>query len=775
MGSSHHESGDERNEMNQGAKRMYPPDEQQSVLPSPTPESRGARRFVVESPPDLSPDQEVTIDLLLERATPESRETIRQAYDLADQLHEGQLRSSGEPYIKHPLYVAWYLVNLKMDSDTIVAGLLHDSLEDTHVSEEELSHKFPESAVKIVKGVTKISKMSFQTSRDAQVENLRLMLLAMAKDIRVVVVKLCDRLHNMQTLRFLPSEKRIKISRETLDIYAPLANRLGMSGIKSQLEDLSMRWLFPEEYAVLAEKISVKREERERVVAKTIEVLYEHLTPEYPDIIITGRPKHFYSIHKKMTRQGLSFEQIYDLNAIRVITEHKDDCYNILGLIHALWKPLPHRFHDYIGMPKKNMYRSIHTTVIGQEGVVTEIQIRTRDMHQVAELGIAAHWHYKEKGSEIQNDERLSWLRQLAEWIIDPSEQEGLMEALKTDVFADRVLCFTPAGDVIELPAEATPIDFAYAIHSKVGEQCVGANINGRMVNLRTHLSHGDVVEIITATNGHPSRDWLQYVRTARASQKIKHWFKARNVDEYVEDGRRGLLRLLKERGVVINQHELESKLDELAKEYKLGSGRDLLVEIGFGSISAQAAIARMNPEWARSRRKPKTTSQTATPKKTKWDSSVVHVEGAEGVPFKLANCCKPIPGDEIIGYITKGRGISIHNVDCASVIRMKKSEQERSRLFRAHWGENVEGHYPVTLRIEAEDYSGLLNNISGVISSMNLFIHKSQTVSNFKKATAVLWFDVHVRDHEQLAKVLASIRREKGVISAERRRNSPA
>lgn len=715
-----------------------------------------------------------TFEELIERTPPESRDLVRHAHDFAFRLHEGQHRLSGEPYIQHPITVACYLAELRMDGPTIAAGLLHDVLEDTDISLEEFSQHFPDPVPDLVQGVTKITKMNFETTRDAQVENLRLMLLAMARDIRVVIIKLCDRLHNMQTLRALPEEKRIRISQETIDIYAPLANRLGMSQIKSDLEDLSMRWLHPEHYQEISRKVALKRGERERLVTATVDFLRRHLAEDYPNAIVTGRPKHFYSIYKKMLKSGLSFEQIFDLNAIRIICEEESQCYDILGRIHALWKPVPGRFRDYVALPKKNLYQSIHTTVIGLNGAITEIQIRTRDMHQVAELGIAAHWSYKERGVELQNDERLAWLRQLAEWITDPKESEGLMEALKSDVFADRVLCFTPKGDVIELPADATPIDFAYAIHTKVGEHCVGAIINGRMVNLRAQLQNGDVVDIQTAANGHPSRDWIQYVKTGRARTKIKHWLKARNVDEWVETGRRSLNTVLRERGATVSQQELDKALTALLPAYKMQTVDDLLVEIGFGSISPQAALARANPDWLIDRRKEARRKKAAAkgPSRRRGPESIVHIEGAEGAPVKVASCCAPIPGDAIVGYVTRGRGITVHKVVCRNIERARREPEEAARLLPAHWNGGDEGAtYNVTLRVEAEDREGLLTSITGIISSAGLFIDGSHTKSDHSRGVAILNFDVRVRDVSQLESVLTTLRNDPSVIVAERRK----
>jgi guanosine-3',5'-bis(diphosphate) 3'-pyrophosphohydrolase len=653
------------------------------TAPADAPASNGTPAPPANEAP--SPD-DMTIERLLEITPPDSRELVRKAYDFAAEHHEGQRRLSGEAYIHHPVAVAGYLAELHLDGPTIAAGLLHDVLEDTKITRDQLSETFPSPVPEIVQGVTKIGKMNFSTNREAQVENLRLMILAMAKDIRVVIVKLCDRLHNMKTLKHLPPEKRVLISQETMDIYAPLANRLGIAKIKSEMEDLAMRWLYPEAYQKLTKHIAQKKRERERLVEESIQFLRDYLGKSYSSLAINGRPKHFYSIHKKMKEQNLSFDQIYDLNAMRVVCEEKSQCYEILGLIHEIWPPLPGRFKDYVATPKKNQYQSLHTTVMGYRGAITEIQIRTREMHTIAEFGIAAHWNYKEKGVRTQDDERLAWLRQLSEWVTDVNEPDGLLDALKKDVFADSVLCFTPKGDVIELPANATPIDFAYSIHTKVGEQCVGAKVNNVMVNLRTKLHNGDVVEVVTSPTGHPSRDWLDYTVTGRAKQKIKHWLKSKNIDEWIDNGRRAVERIIDERQLHISKEELDQALDSLVPAYKLQNREDLLVEIGFGSISPQAAIARMNPDWAT---KAKAPSKKFVAGKRRGTGPII-IEGLEGIPTRISSCCSPLPGDPIIGFVTRGRGVTIHHEDCKNVLKARQDRDEGLRILPAMW--NMQG-----------------------------------------------------------------------------------
>jgi GTP pyrophosphokinase len=709
-----------------------------------------------------------TIEELLKQVPADGRDLVQRAYDVALRFHGDQKRQSGEPYILHPLNVASYMADLNMDAASIAAGLLHDVLEDTDVTREELAELFPDPIPELVQGVTKISRINFSTNREAQVENLRIMILAMARDIRVVIMKLCDRFHNMKTLKHLAPEKRIKISQETLDIYAPLANRLGMARIKGEMEDLSMRWLYPEAYQKLSQKIALQRKERERIVRESIAFLRGYLSAHFQNLEITGRPKHFYSIYRKMKTQGLTFDQIYDLNALRIICDEEAQCYEILGLIHALWTPMQGRIKDYIGMPKKNMYQSLHTTVVGYEGTITEIQIRTGRMHQIAEYGIAAHWKYKEQLLSFQMDERLAWLRQLTEWITDVNEPDDLLDALKRDVFADRVMCFTPRGDVVELPADATPIDFAYAIHTKVGEHCVGAKINNRMVNLRTKLQNGDVVEILTSSNGHPSRDWLDYVVSGRAKQKIKHWLKTRNIEEWTENGRRALHRLVEERSIPISQNDLDSELQKLLPVYHMQTVEDLLVEIGFGSLSPHAVLVRINPEWGR---RPEPRVKKVAPAKKKVEDPII-VEGLEGIPVRVAGCCSPIPGDAIVGFVTRGRGVTVHQRTCRNIVRAGQDPEESARLLPARWriGPEHKSHI-VNIRVEARDREGLLNDLTGVMRSFNVFIITCNTRSYETRGTATLSFEVKVQDSTQVEEVLVSLQGLGGVVKAERRK----
>ena len=682
------------------------------------------------------------------------RDLVRHAFEVAQKLHADQFRKSGEPYIEHPLAVAHMLCDINMDAATVAAGLLHDVLEDTDLTIEDMRELFADPVPNLVEGVTKIGKMHFDTTRDHQIGNLRKIILAMARDIRVIIIKLCDRLHNLRTLRSLLPDRRIAIARESLDIYAPLANRMGMVRIKTELEDLAMYWLYPNEYRELSKMIDKKKTERDTHLQKAMGSLRNFLSElGHGDVEIQGRSKHFYSIFRKMRTQGLTFDEIYDLNALRILCDTESRCYEILGQVHSIWHPVPGRIKDYIGMPKPNMYQSLHTTVIGLEGMVTEIQIRTREMHSVAQYGIAAHWKYKEGRIDAAIDKRLQWLRQLADWAAEAGDPNNFLDELKRDVFADIVLCFTPRGDVIELPAGATPIDFAYAIHTQVGERCVGARVNRRMVSLRTTLNHGDVVEIQTSQTGHPSRDWLDAVVTGRARSKIKHWLKSKEMVRWVNDGREALNRLLKERNIDVSKAELDKHLHTLLEPFRLQTLDDLLAEIGFGSISPQAALTRMNPEWSKPR-------QARGPRKRPKRK-----EGA----ILIANCCNPIPGDPIVGFVTRGRGVTVHHRNCSNVGRFEDQEGEAQRILPARW--NTEGpiSHTVFLRIETFDRGGLLMDLTREIAKHNIFIVACHTRSHKTKGSATLRFEVDVTDITQLEDLLVSLRLVRNVVSAER------
>lgn len=697
------------------------------------------------------------------------RALVRRAFEDAERAHAAQVRKSGEPYILHPIAVAALLHELRMDPATVAAGLLHDVLEDTPVSLEELRRNYPDPVPALVDGVTKISRIHFDTSRDHQVENLRKIIIAMARDIRVVVIKLCDRLHNMRTLKHLPEDKREAISRESMDIYAPLANRLGMVKLKSELEDLAMMWLYPKEYRELAAGIELKRREREEFVKRSIAFLRNYLAElGFTGIEISGRPKHFWSIFQKMRHEGLTFDEIFDLHGLRIICDTRNQCYEILGAVHGIWHAKPGRFKDYIGTPKPNGYRSLHTTVVGYEGVVTEIQIRTREMHEVADFGVAAHWMYKEgKPPAPAPDKQLDWLKQLSEWIQDPGDPNSVLDVLKKDVFADVVLCFTPAGDVVELPAGAGPIDFAYAIHTKVGHTCVGARVNKRIVPLKTQLAHGDTVEIITNPQGHPSRDWLDVAVTGRARSKVKHWLKSQQMATWVADGRSKLEKLLAERHIPVTRTELDKALETILEPYRLKTTDDLLAEIGFGTISALAALTRMNPEWSKTSRPPRQT--TAAKKKAPRVGGAISVEGFDDMQMRLANCCRPIPGDSVVGFVTRGRGISVHKSACPTIARAREDAEDAARVLPAQWNDTANVRQMVFIRVEASDRTGLLAEISGQFSNRNVSIIGCKTETDEVSKIAVFLFKADVSNLFQLDAVLADLRQIRGVYKAQR------
>lgn len=715
------------------------------------------------------------IEALLARIPEEDggRALVRRAFRDAERAHAGQTRKSGEPYILHPIAVAGLLHELRMDPATVAAGLLHDVLEDTPVSLDELRRNYPDPVPALVEGVTKISRIHFDTSRDHQMENLRKIIIAMARDIRVIVIKLCDRLHNMRTLKHLAEDKREAISRESLDIYAPLANRLGMVLLKSELEDLAMVWLYPKEYRELADAIELKKREREEFVRRSIEFLRNYLAElGIAGIEITGRPKHFWSIMQKMRRDGATIDDIFDLHGLRIICDTRNRCYEILGAVHGIWHAKPGRFKDYIGTPKPNGYRSLHTTVVGYEGVVTEIQIRTREMHDVAEYGIAAHWMYKEgkKAPAPSAEKQLDWLKQLSEWIQDPGDPNSVLDVLKRDVFADVVLCFTPAGDVVELPAGATPIDFAYAIHTKVGHTCEGARVNKRIVPLKTHLAHGDAVEIITNPHGHPSRDWLDVVVTGRARSKIKHWLKSQQMATWVADGRAKLEKLLAERRIHVPRAELDKALETILDAYRMKGIDDLLAEIGFGTISPLAALTRMNPDWSKTSRPPRADKTPApTKKRAPRTGGAISVEGVDDMQMRLANCCRPIPGDAISGFVTRGRGISIHKSECPSIQRARHETQDAARVLPARWNDTADLRQKVFIRIEAADRNGLLAEISAQFTNRNVSIVGCKTETDEASRTAVFLYKADVSSLLQLDAVLADLRQIRGVHKAQR------
>jgi GTP diphosphokinase / guanosine-3',5'-bis(diphosphate) 3'-diphosphatase len=689
-------------------------------------------------------------------------DVLARAYRFSAASHQGQQRASGEPYLSHPLEVANLLVDFKMDVTTVTAGLLHDVLEDTAATKADLEREFGGEIAELVDGVTKIGKLAFSSREERQAENFRKMLVAMARDLRVLMIKLADRLHNMRTLDYLPSDRAKKIAQETLDIYAPLAHRLGMAKVKAELEDLGLRTLNPADYVDLQKRVAKRRLEREADINQVIAILQRKLSEVGIDSQIRGRPKHFYSIWKKMHDQGREFDEIYDLTAVRVITASVRDCYGALGVIHSLWKPVPGRFKDFIAMPKVNMYQSLHTTVIGPKGDPVEIQIRTREMHRIAEEGIAAHWLYKErKAGKDKLDESLVWLRQLIETQQDTKDPQEFMDTVRVDLFPDEVYVFTPKGDVKALPEGATPLDFAYAVHTKVGEHCVGAKVNAKLVPLRFTLRQGDIVEIVTSPNQHPSRDWLKIVKSTRARAKINQWLKVEERARSIELGREMFER--EARKYRLNPSALlgGDEIKKAAADFGFAGPDDLLAALGYGKSSVHQVLNKLAPNaLLETPEKPKPSATRPAP------VDGVRIRGVDDLLVRFARCCNPLPGDPIVGFITRGRGLTVHARDCLTVA---KSVLDRERLIDVEWDVEEPGKRPVRIAVYiGKDRPGLLSEITGAISARNGNITKAEvTVTDDRRG--INNFVVEVADLRQLQDIIAAIRDVRDVINVER------
>jgi GTP diphosphokinase / guanosine-3',5'-bis(diphosphate) 3'-diphosphatase len=689
-------------------------------------------------------------------------DVLARAYRFSAASHQGQQRASGEPYLSHPLEVANLLVDFKMDVTTVTAGLLHDVLEDTTATKADLEREFGGEIAELVDGVTKIGKLAFSSREERQAENFRKMLVAMARDLRVLMIKLADRLHNMRTLDYLSPDRAKKIAQETLDIYAPLAHRLGMAKVKAELEDLALRSLSPGDYVDLQKRVAKRRLEREADINQVIAILQRKLSEVGIDSQIRGRPKHFYSIWKKMHDQGREFDEIYDLTAVRVITASVRDCYGALGVIHSLWKPVPGRFKDFIAMPKVNMYQSLHTTVIGPKGDPVEIQIRTREMHRIAEEGIAAHWLYKErKAGKDKLDESLVWLRQLIETQQDTKDPREFMDTVRVDLFPDEVYVFTPKGDVKALPEGATPLDFAYAVHTKVGEHCVGAKVNAKLVPLRFTLRQGDIVEIVTSPNQHPSRDWLKIVKSTRARAKINQWLKVEERARSIELGREMFER--EARKYRLNPTALlgGEEIKKAAADFGFAGADELLAAIGYGKSSVHQVLNKLAPNaLLETPEKPKPSATRPAP------VDGVRIRGVDDLLVRFARCCNPLPGDPIVGFITRGRGLTVHARDCLTVA---KSVLDRERLIDVEWDVEEPGKRPVRIAVYiGKDRPGLLSEITGAISARNGNITKAEvTVTDDRRG--INNFVVEVADLRQLQDIIAAIRDVRDVINVER------
>ena len=691
---------------------------------------------------------------------------VEKAYVYSAKVHKGQVRLSGEPYLSHPLEVAYILATMKMDTICIVAGLLHDTLEDTEASYEEIKRLFGEETAIIVDGVTKISRMRFSSAQERQAENIRKMILAMSADIRVILVKLADRLHNMRTLGFQPPDKQRRIAQETLDIYAPLAGRMGIYWIKSDLEDLCLYYLEPDAYNRIKSEIARKKGEREKFIQDVCQLITHKLGELGIKASVKGRHKHFYSIYRKMVDQNLSADQVYDILAFRVIVDTLKECYEALGHIHSMWKPVPGRFKDYISVPKMNMYQSLHTTVIGPLGEVMEVQIRTWEMDAIAEHGIAAHWKYKEGGAANKTDEKqFAWLRQLLEWQQNLRDPMEFLESVRMDLFPNEVYVFTPKGEVKEFPKGATPIDFAYSIHSEVGHHCMGARVNGKMVPLRYQLKNGDVVEIITSPKAHPSKDWLDFVKTPKARTKIRQWINSQEREESIAIGKSVLERAIEQvsgidwAGLQKNDH-----LISIAKDLSLHTLDDLYAQIGLGKISPKQVVGRLRQKLGLEEEKqPGIVSKMVRRLKRRRPTQGIKVKGISDVLVRFANCCNPLPGEEVIGYITRGRGITIHNRNCRHI-----QDANPERLVEVSWQSSDEDVYLARLRVTSMDKKGILANISAVIAQKDANIIQAEVKTTADKKGVAL-FAIEVENYPHLKEIMNAIKRIRNIITVER------
>ena len=727
---------------------------------------------------EMSP---VTIDMILEAVKSyqpnADTDLIRRAYELADAAHKGQKRVSGEDYIIHPLAVAKILTDLQIDDITISAAILHDVVEDTTHTLDEMRERFGDEVAMLIDGVTKLGRIQYKSKEEQQLESYRKMFLAMAKDIRVIMIKLADRLHNMRTLKYMREDKQKRIARETIEIYAPLANRLGISNVKWELEDLCLRYLEPKAYYDLVESVKQKRQERQAFIDEAHEQIVEKLEEAHITAEIQGRAKHFYSIYKKMKRDQKDISEIYDLSALRVLVDSVKDCYGVLGIIHAMWKPLPGRFKDYIAMPKSNGYQSLHTTVICR-GYPLEIQIRTFAMHKVSEYGVAAHWKYKEAGKSVgatrEYDQKMSWLRQMVSLQHELDDPREYFEALKVDVFSDEVFVFTPKGDVVDLPKGSIPIDFAYRIHTEVGHHCVGAKVNGKIVPLEYKLKNGDIVSIITnKSNSGPSRDWLNIVASSETRTKIRSWFKKQRKEENIARGMDLMEKEAKHLGYAPKEVLKPKRLELLAKKLNIPQVNDLLATIGYGGITVNSILSKLIEMHKQDLQKATTPdishmlSELKQPLKNrkKKASHGILVEGEGGFLVRLARCCNPIPGDPITGYITRGRGVSVHRSDCPNLL----NDMDFSRVIEVNWDVGLDKVYTVQIEVVCNDKTGMLAELFALPAEMKVNITSLTAKANKSNKTSLVTMGLDVRNSQQVAQIMTKIRRMKDVYSVSR------
>lgn len=709
---------------------------------------------------------------------------VEKAYHIADNAHKDQLRKSGEPYIIHPLCVANILAELELDKESIIAGILHDVVEDTVLTTEQISEMFSEEIALLVDGVTKLTQLNMDKV-ELQAENLRKMFLAMAKDIRVILIKLADRLHNMRTLKYMAPEKQKEKARETMEIYAPIAQRLGISKIKIELDDLSLKYLEPEVYKDLAEKISTKKSERQDFINDIVNEVKEHIEEAGIVAKVDGRVKHFFSIYKKMVNQNKTLDQIYDLFAVRIVVDSLKDCYAALGVIHEMYKPIPGRFKDYIAMPKPNMYQSLHTTLIGPMGAPFEIQIRSYDMHRTAEYGIAAHWKYKEgqdgKGGSVNSEEeKLTWLRQVLEWQKDMSDNKEFLSLIKSDfdLFSDSVYAFTPTGDVKTLPAGSNPIDFAFSIHSAVGNKMIGARVNGKLVTIDYVIQNGDRIEIMTSQNSKgPSRDWLAIVKSPQAKNKINQWFKTELKDDNITRGKEMIIAYCKAKTIILSDLMKSEYTSVVMRKYGFRDWESVLAAVGHGGLKEGQIVNKLQEEYNKKHKKEitdanvlETISEIKEKAPQKKSKSGIVVEGIHDVAVRFTKCCSPVPGDEIVGFVTRGRGVSIHRTDCINVINL--AEEDRVRLIDAEWndtdGKHPVGVYSAEIKIYANNRTGVLVDISKVLTEKKIDV-TSMNVRTSKQGTATISISFEINCKDQLNEIIAKIRNVESVIDIER------
>ena len=733
----------------------------------------------------MAKDLEITIYDVISKKKEITRRVdtklIMKAYNLAAEKHKDQKRGSGEPYIIHPLNVAYILANIGLDDNTICAALLHDVVEDTDVTNEDLVEMFGNEIAEMVEGVTKLSNLQFATVEETQVENYRRMFLAMGKDIRVILIKLADRLHNMRTLKFLKRERQIANAKETLDLYAPLANRLGLYSIKAELEDLGFKYLYPDKYYELVESINKKKDERLKFIEKIMDDIRIQLKKQRIDAEVTGRAKHLYSIYRKMKRDNSTIDQIYDLFAMRIIVNSVKDCYAALGVVHEMYSPMPGRFKDYIAVPKPNMYQSIHTTLLGEKGTPFEVQIRTWDMHRIAEYGIAAHWAYKEanflgrgKKNVIVTEDKLSWLRETLEWQQDMQDPTQFLENLKRELFEDEVYVFTPKGAIKVLPKGATPIDFAYFIHAEIGNHMTGCKINSKIMPIITPLKSGDIVEIITSDNSKgPSMDWLKFVKSTQARTKINSWFKKEKKAENIEKGKTSIEKELKRLGVSHDKLFRVEYINPMLNRYKYKDLDEMYAAVGFGANSATKVIARMLIEYRKDHKeeeieeKLEQLSKSRNERRIKPSSNGIIVKGIDNCLVKLSKCCNPLPGDEIIGYITNGRGVSVHRKDCVNVKDLLK---EDNRIIDVSWVEEKQASYNVDIEIDANDRSGLLADITKSLTSTKANIVGINARTG-KDRIAIIEITIETKNIDELNTILKAIRKVDSVYEVKRKK----